>query len=212
MNREQFEAQWPNIKAYVQDKWSRLTDEDIRQINGRFDQFLSKVQQRYGYTREEIEEQIRSWKPSVKGSVDREEAVSRGSRSDRSDRTEGSNLGKWLLAAGIPFLFLLGYLGTQNTMHDNTRTTPRTSDQPLYTTVPSDTQVDRVVIQDARRALVANGFSIRDLDNITITSADGVVTIRGTVANEQQKTLIIRALEKLNGVKKVDSSGLEIRS
>lgn len=207
MNREQFESQWANIKAYVQDKWSRLTDEDIRQINGRFDQFLSKVQQRYGYTREEIEEQVRNWKPSVKGSVEREESYA---RSTRSERSEGSNIGKWLLAAGIPFLFLLGWLGTHNTMHDTA--TPATN-QPFYTTTPSGTvEIDRAVIQDARRALVANGFSVSDIDNITITSNEGVVTVKGTVANEQQKTLIIRALERLSGVKSVIADDLEVRS
>lgn len=209
MNREQFETQWANIKAYVQDKWSRLTDEDIRQINGRFDQFLSKVQQRYGYTREEIEEQVRNWKPSLRGNVEREDAVVRSSRAERS---EGSNIGKWLLAAGIPFLFLLGWLGTHNTMRDTAAPTT-TTNQPFYTTAPADTvEVDRIVVQDARRSLVANGFSVRDIDNIEITSNEGVVTVKGTVANEQQKTLIIRALERLSGVKSVDTSGLQVRS
>lgn len=203
MNKDQFESQWQHIKAFVQDKWSRLTDEDIRQINGRYDQFLSKVQQKYGYTREEIEEQVQSWRPNLRAT---EHEGARANREDAYARSghEGRSIGKWLLLAGIPLLFLIGYLGT----HDmrETTTTPNTGSQPFYTTAPADNETDRTVVQDARRALVSNGFSVRDLDNVTITSANGVVTVTGTVENQQQKDLIIRALEGLGSVVRVNDN------
>ncbi|CDR33228.1 CsbD family protein [Criblamydia sequanensis] len=46
MNKDLFESQWSQIKPILRDKWSNLTDEDIRQINGRYDQLIAKIQQR----------------------------------------------------------------------------------------------------------------------------------------------------------------------
>jgi uncharacterized protein YjbJ (UPF0337 family) len=62
MNKEQFEGQWMQLKGKIKEKWGKLTDDEIAQINGKFDQFLGKIQKAYGYNKEKAEEEIRNWK------------------------------------------------------------------------------------------------------------------------------------------------------
>lgn len=62
MNREQFEGQWLQLKGKIKEKWGRLTDDEITQINGKYDQFIGKIQKAYGYNKERAEDEIRNWK------------------------------------------------------------------------------------------------------------------------------------------------------
>lgn len=62
MNKEQFEGQWHQIKGKIKEKWGRLTDDELSQINGKFEQFIGKLQKVYGYNKERAEEEIRNWK------------------------------------------------------------------------------------------------------------------------------------------------------
>jgi uncharacterized protein YjbJ (UPF0337 family) len=45
----------------VREKWSRLTDDDVGQIQGNFQQLVGKVQERYGKTRDEAEREVKGW-------------------------------------------------------------------------------------------------------------------------------------------------------
>ena len=62
MNKDQFEGQWHELKGKIKEKWSRLTDDEIGQINGKYDQLIGQLQKRYGYHKEKAEEEIRNWK------------------------------------------------------------------------------------------------------------------------------------------------------
>jgi uncharacterized protein YjbJ (UPF0337 family) len=67
MDRGQFEKQWQYLKKDAQHRWSKLTDRDIYQIDGMFDQMAVKLQHRYGYTREQAETEILNWHWDRKG-------------------------------------------------------------------------------------------------------------------------------------------------
>ncbi|HRD55564.1 MAG TPA: BON domain-containing protein [Parachlamydiaceae bacterium] len=201
MNKEQFNINFQQLKPYILDRWNKLTDEDLRQINGRFELLISKIQERYGLSREAIEEQFRNFAPNLR--FDRERDVTLTKRHEE----EGSSLGKWLLAAGIPFLFLLGYLGTHyNTpaVHDNAYST--NSNQTLYTTTPAATvDSDATLSQNIRKVLLANSQLLNDLRDLRIESSNGTVTLYGTVRTDEQKSLIDRLVERISGVKKIDN-------
>lgn len=62
MNREQFEGNWHLLKGKIKEKWGKLTDDDVAQINGKYEQFLGKLQKKYGYTKEQAERESNSWK------------------------------------------------------------------------------------------------------------------------------------------------------
>jgi uncharacterized protein YjbJ (UPF0337 family) len=61
MNSDQFEGQWKQLKGKMREKWGKLTDDDWHQIAGKRDQFLGKLQERYGYSREQAEREYNEW-------------------------------------------------------------------------------------------------------------------------------------------------------
>jgi uncharacterized protein YjbJ (UPF0337 family) len=61
MNKDQLEGQWKQMKGKAKEKWGKLTDSDLDVIAGKRDQFLGKLQERYGYTREQAERDLTDW-------------------------------------------------------------------------------------------------------------------------------------------------------
>ena len=57
MNQEQFKGSWDQLKGALKNKWGKLTDDDLLQIEGDQDKFNSTVEKRYG----EMKEELRKW-------------------------------------------------------------------------------------------------------------------------------------------------------
>jgi uncharacterized protein YjbJ (UPF0337 family) len=58
MNEDMIKGQWKQIRGKAKEWWGKLTDDDLNMINGKRDQLLGKLQERYGYTREEATRQL----------------------------------------------------------------------------------------------------------------------------------------------------------
>ena len=58
INTDILEGQWMQIRGAIREKWGELTDDELDQIAGKRDQFLGKLQEKYGYTREKAEEEL----------------------------------------------------------------------------------------------------------------------------------------------------------
>jgi len=58
MNRDQFEGNWKQVKGKVQEKWGKLTNDDIDTINGNAQQLEGKIQERYGKSQEEAKNEV----------------------------------------------------------------------------------------------------------------------------------------------------------
>jgi uncharacterized protein YjbJ (UPF0337 family) len=63
MNWEQAEGKWKQLKGSVKAKWGKLTDSDLDFIDGKRDQLVGRLQERYGIAREEAEKQVNEWAP-----------------------------------------------------------------------------------------------------------------------------------------------------
>ena len=67
MNWDQIEGKWKQSTGKVKEKWGKLTDDDLTVINGRKDQLVGKIQERYGIAKEAAEKQVdefaRSYNP-----------------------------------------------------------------------------------------------------------------------------------------------------
>lgn len=61
MNRDIFEGNWKQLKGKVKETWGKLTDDDLDMINGRRDQLVGRIQERYGVAREAAEERLREF-------------------------------------------------------------------------------------------------------------------------------------------------------
>jgi uncharacterized protein YjbJ (UPF0337 family) len=48
----------------MKERWGKLTDSDWDQIAGKQDQFLGKLQERYGYSREQAQKELDAWQAS----------------------------------------------------------------------------------------------------------------------------------------------------
>jgi uncharacterized protein YjbJ (UPF0337 family) len=47
-NRDVPEGKWKAWRGMVKERWCKLTDDDMGRINGKRDQLMGKLQQRYG--------------------------------------------------------------------------------------------------------------------------------------------------------------------
>ncbi|HUH82192.1 MAG TPA: CsbD family protein [Solirubrobacteraceae bacterium] len=53
---------WEQMKGRVKQQWNKLTDEDLKQLEGHVEQLAGKIQQRYGVAKEEAERQAREFR------------------------------------------------------------------------------------------------------------------------------------------------------
>ena len=61
MNWEQVRGNWNQVKGEVKKQWGKLTDDDFAQINGERDKLVGRIQERYGYAKEQAEREVRDW-------------------------------------------------------------------------------------------------------------------------------------------------------
>lgn len=55
MNNDRIEGNWKEMKGKIQQKWGKLTDDDMDVIDGRREELVGKIQQAYGKSRDEAE-------------------------------------------------------------------------------------------------------------------------------------------------------------
>jgi uncharacterized protein YjbJ (UPF0337 family) len=48
MNVEQLKGRWLQFQGELKKRWSKFTDDDLKQIEGNYDKFVGKVQELYG--------------------------------------------------------------------------------------------------------------------------------------------------------------------
>lgn len=57
MNWDTIEGNWNQLRGAVREKWGDLTDDDLDRIGGKREQFVGRLQERYGLMRDEAERQ-----------------------------------------------------------------------------------------------------------------------------------------------------------
>lgn len=61
MNWDQVQGKWKQIKGSAKQQFGKLTDDDLTMINGNRDMLIGKLQERYGYAREEAQRRADEW-------------------------------------------------------------------------------------------------------------------------------------------------------
>lgn len=61
MNVEQFKGQWLQLKGELKRRWGKFTDDDLMQIEGNYDAFVGRLQERYGDQKEDILKWLNEW-------------------------------------------------------------------------------------------------------------------------------------------------------
>ena len=61
MNKDEIGGNWKQFKGTVKEKWGKLTDDDMTVIEGKRDQLVGKIQERYGYAKDQAEKEVSDW-------------------------------------------------------------------------------------------------------------------------------------------------------
>ncbi|MET0156121.1 MAG: CsbD family protein [Rickettsiales bacterium] len=62
MNSDVLKGKWKQLKGEAQKQWGKITDDEFDQIEGDATKLAGMVQERYGKTREQAEEEVNSWR------------------------------------------------------------------------------------------------------------------------------------------------------
>lgn len=52
------EGTWNKIRGKVQQQWGELTDDDVDKIQGKYDELVGALQERYGYSEQRAREEV----------------------------------------------------------------------------------------------------------------------------------------------------------
>ena len=61
MNWDRVEGNWKQVTGKVKEQWGKLTEDDLTVINGKQDQLVGRIQERYGIAKDEAERQVKDW-------------------------------------------------------------------------------------------------------------------------------------------------------
>jgi uncharacterized protein YjbJ (UPF0337 family) len=65
MSNQRVAGAWHQIKGKVKEQWGKLTEDDLKQLEGHAEQLAGKLQERYGLMREEAERQVKEFRKRV---------------------------------------------------------------------------------------------------------------------------------------------------
>jgi uncharacterized protein YjbJ (UPF0337 family) len=66
MNWDRIEGNWKQFKGQVKEQWGRFTDDELDVVAGKRDQFLGKLQEKYGITKDEAQRQLLEFERNCK--------------------------------------------------------------------------------------------------------------------------------------------------
>ncbi len=61
MNWDQIKGKWTQMTGSAKQQWGKLTDDDLRQVEGEKDKLVGKIQEKYGVAKDEAERQVDDW-------------------------------------------------------------------------------------------------------------------------------------------------------
>ena len=61
MKWNDIEDHWPDLRQRARRHWFHLTQADVEEISGARGELVKRVQERYGFSREEAEKEVDAW-------------------------------------------------------------------------------------------------------------------------------------------------------
>jgi uncharacterized protein YjbJ (UPF0337 family) len=65
MDWDRISGNWKQFTGRIREKWGKLTDDDLTAINGRRDQLEGKLQERYGYAKDQVRKDVDDWLKTI---------------------------------------------------------------------------------------------------------------------------------------------------
>lgn len=67
MNWDTVEGNWKQLTGKAQEKWGKLSDDDLQVVAGKREQLVGKIQEKYGLARDEAEKQADEFAKNCQG-------------------------------------------------------------------------------------------------------------------------------------------------
>ena len=61
LNKDILQGKWKQMRGKVKKQWGKLTDDQLNQIDGTYDQLAGLIQENYGYTVEKARQELDSF-------------------------------------------------------------------------------------------------------------------------------------------------------
>ena len=177
MNWDQIEGKWHQLKGKVREQWGKFTDDDLDFIAGKRDQFLGRLQERYGLARAEAERQMKA-----NGGV-AENPHHVGERSKGGEKMTSLQQAVRITVSLLALVALVGLSACGST-------------QPVGTQWD-----DNVITTKVKSKLIADP-QVKAFD-ISVTTNEGIVTLTGRVKEQLQRTEAEKLARDTAGVKGV---------
>jgi uncharacterized protein YjbJ (UPF0337 family) len=58
MNRDMMKGQWKQMQGEIKRRWNMLTDDELGQAEGSFEKLVGRIQERYGFQKEQAEREV----------------------------------------------------------------------------------------------------------------------------------------------------------
>ena len=65
MDSDTLKGQWKQLKGKIKEKWGKLTDDDLTEVEGRRDYLIGRIQERYGIAKEKAAEQVQDFERNL---------------------------------------------------------------------------------------------------------------------------------------------------
>jgi len=90
MNSDQIKGKWKQMKGSAKERWGKLTDDDLDIIDGKHDQLIGKIQERYGIAREVAQKQVDEWNANLAHEEDVERERRKMREADVNEKRKAS--------------------------------------------------------------------------------------------------------------------------
>ncbi len=65
MNWDQVEGKMKQWMGSAKQRWGKFTDDELQQLSGKRDEIVGKLQEKYGWTREQAEKDYDEWRATT---------------------------------------------------------------------------------------------------------------------------------------------------
>jgi uncharacterized protein YjbJ (UPF0337 family) len=81
MNWDQVQGKWKQYKGQAKEKWGKLTDDDLDVVDGKRQQLVGRIQERYGIAKDAAEQQADEFVKTLKSQDAEDQKAYRAGRS-----------------------------------------------------------------------------------------------------------------------------------
>jgi len=65
MNQDIIKGKWSQLSGKLKEKWGKLTDDDVNQLDGHREYLVGKLQERYGIAKDKADTQVEEFERSL---------------------------------------------------------------------------------------------------------------------------------------------------